>query len=576
MWNEMSTRWNWTFSVLSSMVLFGMGALLASSPPSGSSAGSNREKKAKALTADEILLVGVGDSLTHGTIDATNNITNSAHVYLQLVADSLGQVENVLFSQPFFDFSEERIFPFRTPTNLAISGADIFSIEGVRYFKRVGAAESFLDPELLSDEILPAFLSTNYDKVMYPINLWAGRTVSQIGAANWLVRDGASLTEATRAFVVFWAGNNDSSLAALGAGGSNPQFQPIPFTQVSGELKPILSILLGLGEAIGAVSFEPYSQQSIDRNLTEIGDFVSQLTRVLFRMKTETESAGIERDWFVLTLPYYNAVGYVFDSEDLEFYLQKLDPTYAVPASFVRVAEPGEPITDPLKGDRISLLTFGLMYALLSSGHSVDFVNEVLEVDGEQNDGLVMSELEQGIIVARIDQYNAALKSVAAALGPSVHVVDVGQFLNDVLTGQIDVTVDNVTFGRKWSRGSAFGLDGVHPSYIGHAIIANFLIEGINAAKGIGAPEIDLSSVLQTDPYIDRDGDGWVPGPGYPPSGITELLFFFRDPDDNDANVQASLPVDVWDRISDVLLGELLSNAAIVAEAERRGIALPK
>ena len=73
------------------------------------------------------------------------------------------------------------------------------------------------------------------------------------------------------------------------------------------------------------------------------------------------------------------------------------------------MAAPGAPIDDFFKGDRVSLLTFGFMYALLGTGYSVDYVNQVLEVDGHQRDGLVLSEEEQCFIMSRIDRYNNAI-----------------------------------------------------------------------------------------------------------------------------------------------------------------------
>jgi hypothetical protein len=97
----------------------------------------------------------------------------------------------------------------------------------------------------------------------------------------------------------------------------------------------------------------------------------------------------------------------------------------------------------------------------------------------------------------------------------------------------------------------------VHPGYTGHALIANMVLEGLNAGLGLNAPGYDLSTVMASDVYVDRDGDGWVPGPDYQPTGLTELLFLFRDPDDADPQVQVQLPDDVWDEISNVLLQEL-------------------
>ena len=77
----------------------------------------------------------------------------------------------------------------------------------------------------------------------------------------------------------------------------------------------------------------------------------------------------------------------------------------------------------------------------------------------------------------------------------------------------------------------------------------------MNELQEVPAPLYDLSEIMQHDPYVDNDGDGWVSGPQYEAKGLTELLFLFKDPDDSDATVQPELPVDVWTRISDIILG---------------------
>lgn len=517
------------------------------------------------------LVIGIGDSLTHGTMDATNNSTNTLNGFLQLVVDRLDDVTPLHFVQPLFDEQENRINPAIVPTNLAVDGADSFTVEGIRYYRRAGVDESFIDESLLSDKFLPSRLDDKYDKVMYPINLLARQPVSQIGSAKWLLRTGAPNVGIDRAIVMFWVGNNDSSLAALGGGGSNPEFQPIPFEQVAPELNPLLRLLFGFGRLVGEVSFEPYTPDSITRNLTDLQEFANQYQRLVNRLRLAYAFSPVETDLFLLTLPYYSAVGYLFDSDDIEYYLQKLDPAYTVPSTFKRVAPPGEPITDPLKGDRISLLTFGLMYALMSTGYSVDYVNEVLEQDGEQRDGLVLSEAESQFIRVRIDGFNAAIKATAESGGPSVHAIDVGQYLNDALTGKIEIIVDGRVLSRKWVRGGGFTLDGVHPGYTGQALIANFVLEELNNVLGLEASTYDLDEVSAGDPYVDRDGDGWAPGPSYEASGIAKLLFQFKDPDDGDAGVQAAMPPDIWDIISDILLRQILGIKAVSDEAARLG-----
>jgi len=76
-----------------------------------------------------VLFVGMGDSLTHGTMDATNNWVNTRSAYLQHLADALAFVLPIRFSQPYYGFREQRLRPFVVPTNIGIDGSDIFSLE---------------------------------------------------------------------------------------------------------------------------------------------------------------------------------------------------------------------------------------------------------------------------------------------------------------------------------------------------------------------------------------------------------------------------------------------------------------
>jgi len=534
-----------------------IGLASAAAPPAGSAAGTR------------VMLVALGDSLTHGTMNATNNQVNTVNAYLQKVADQLATVVDLRFKQPFYDFDEKRLKPFSIPTNHGIDGADSFTLEGLEYHKRIGTTEDVLSTGLLCDRPLLTKNADDYDKVLYPINLIAGSPLSQVDAAVWSLTQGARLQRAQKAIGVLWIGNNDSSTAALGNGGANPEVQPIPFDQVKSELKPALRYLLNFARSKGEVSFEPYSQAMIERNLTDVSDFTDQFDHLLNRLTTETAGSPADIDWLVFTLPYYSAVGYLIDSEDMEFYLRKFDPTYTVPPSFKRMTDP---INHPLDGDRVSLLTFGMMISLMGTGHSAAEVNAVLDDGGVQRDGIVLSEAEQRFIMARIDAFNLAIKNVSASYGPKVHVLDVGAFLNSRLAGDTPVIVGGRQLSRKWSRGSAFSLDGVHPGYTGQALIANYVLDQTNTLFGWNAPTYDLAAILATDPYVDQDGDGWVPGPHDPASGITQLLFLLTDPNDADATQQAQIPADVWDQISDILLKQVLGIASVEREARRVGI----
>ncbi len=517
-----------------------------------------------------VMFVGMGDSLTHGTMDATNNLVNTQNAYLQRLADALSVVLPIRFSQPYYGFREQRLRPFIVPTNIGIDGSDIFSLEGIEYYKRVGATESYVTEAYLCNSATPLTFQDDYDKVMYPLNRIAGKSVSQIDASLTLLKLHAEENPGAPALVLLWIGNNDTSLAALGAGGSNPSFLPLPVDAISKEITPALLELLEKGKSSGQLSFEPYSRQAIERNMTDIADFDRQFNHILSRLHQENPMPSGTATFCVLTLPYYSAVGYLFDSDDIEWYLKQIDPAYQVPPTFKRVAEPGQPITKPFSGDRVSLFTFACMYALMNSGYSAEQVNAILEKDGVQQDGLVLSEEEQQVIMSRIDAYNQIIRTAASAY-EDVVLIDIGPYLNSVLGGETAVTVSGKTLSRKWSRGSAFSLDGVHPGYTAQALIANQILSAIQQRFQVNVPLIDVEQVFASDPYIDRDGDGWVPGPDYPAHGLTELLFLFTDPNDQDFSVKAHLPPNFWRELSRILLKELLGIPGVKALQQMDG-----
>lgn len=485
-------------------------------------------------------LLAVGDSLTQGTRDATNNQYHLQNAYLQRVADRLVLVLPLKFSQAWLDVNGTRLNPLTVPTNLGVDGEDIFSVEGYEYYKRAVTSSNYISSDYLCDRLQPYLFTDLHDKVLYPINILAGKPVSQVDALIWHLNNRSG-----PAFVIFWVGNNDAALSTLGLGGKNPQYIPIPFDQIRDRLKPAVSYLLNYGLSRGVISFEPYTSVNIERNLTEIADFQAQLIRLVTRINLSR--SGVK--FFFLTYPYYQEVGYLMGREDLEFYLEgKLG--YAIPETF---------------NGRISLLTFLCLYELAREGE-FSRVGNVLT-----NDRLIMSPAESLIIKNRIDLFNTAVKSLSGR--PNTFILDIGDRLNQTFSSGLQVGSHLLT--RHWGRGGSFSLDGVHPGHTVHAHIANIILEAVNSATGLNAPLWDLASVLPSDPYFDFDGDGWVPGPGLAASGRTKILYLFRDCQEGvyGPTVIDTMPfADVWSLVSDALLEEILNISILRAEAERIGL----
>ena len=100
----------------------------------------------------------------------------------------------------------------------------------------------------------------------------------------------------------------------------------------------------------------------------------------------------------------------------------------------------------------------------------------------------VVDQQEIAFIKGKLDLYNTIIKQEAA--NRNVAVVDMYTFLNSLKSGGV---YDGVAVSSAFISGGAFGLDGIHPSDRGYAIVANEFINTINSAYGAKIPKIDIT-----------------------------------------------------------------------------------
>ncbi len=134
--------------------------------------------------------------------------------------------------------------------------------------------------------------------------------------------------------------------------------------------------------------------------------------------------------------------------------------------------------------------------------------------------GFVLDPTEIAAIQQRIDEFNAVIDAEAAAVGAVV--LDAASIFDTL--DQTGLTLFGVPLTTDY-LGGIFSLDGVHPSNIVHAFIANQIIQASNASFGTSIPEIgpiQLWLTLFSDPYVDKDNDGRVVG--RPLTGLMETL----------------------------------------------------
>jgi len=106
-------------------------------------------------------------------------------------------------------------------------------------------------------------------------------------------------------------------------------------------------------------------------------------------------------------------------------------------------------------------------------------------------DAEVLSASEAASIRAAIDAYNTTITSEAAARGAAL--VDLHGILTSIATNGFRFQGQVLTSA--FVTGGIFSLDGVHPNDLAHGIIANAMIDAVNAKFGSNIAHLDLSTL---------------------------------------------------------------------------------
>jgi lysophospholipase L1-like esterase len=100
----------------------------------------------------------------------------------------------------------------------------------------------------------------------------------------------------------------------------------------------------------------------------------------------------------------------------------------------------------------------------------------------------VLSAAEAAAIKAHVDAYNTTIRNVANEKGAAF--VDANSVLRNIATSGL--RIGGISYSSAFLTGGLFGYDGVHPTPLGYAYIANLFIDAINATYGGDIPEVDL------------------------------------------------------------------------------------
>jgi len=309
------------------------------------------------------------------------------------------------------------------------------------------------------------------DLLLRPIPDLAGQPVSPLEAARFV----AARSAGRPILFTLWIGNNDLLGAVTADGGS----------------------------ALTAVRIEAFLADAVAGH--DLATVRSQLTLIV-----ETLRAVPDSHLFIANLPETARIGFLLDRTDLE--------TLALfPAPDLSALPPGAAAGfGPFLTGIAPFL--GTDNATLNTA-----IAAVAAVDGN-----VLDAGEAALLNSRIAAINEHIRTLAEL--PGVTLVDAHGAFASLTAGA--TVVAGRPLGKTLGAGGAFSLDGIHPSHTGHALIANLFIVAMNETLGLGIPPLDLGAVQAADPFFDRDGDGFVPGPG--PAAVAPALLPLADCDDAD------------------------------------------
>ena len=159
-----------------------------------------------------------------------------------------------------------------------------------------------------------------------------------------------------------------------------------------------------------------------------------------------------------------------------------LEPVPGPGGEPVPLLGPGGPLTDA------DLVSFDAIDRLLEG----DGIPETMGGSGEPLPADVIRDAgEQAVVRAAIDAYNAAIAATAARHG--LAVVDVHAIVTAIAAGGLDVGGERLT--TEFLTGGLFSLDGIHPTCKGQGVVANALLDALEARYGVSFPRVSIAGL---------------------------------------------------------------------------------
>ena len=416
--------------------------------------------------------VTLGDSLTMGTQDAGLSREMQLNCYAYYIADQMGLSG---FQQPYVD-PPIGIPPYTEP--FTYSGGEI-----------TFPGQIELDLNYIITTIFPRLDNVSLSRPYDNLGVNGARLVNANGLGD--------LTEVTT-YTDTSSSNFFFDIVLRNLPVFNPDFGYTTLLEQAAMLEPDYVILW-----IGNNDVLNYLVDGGDGVITSEAEFTAELDRVIDQLQSTTEAEIIMAN--IPVNPDYLAYSHALDGAFVGGVPKLFDPTTLEAIDFGS-GEYIDLVTEEIPA-RL-LLTAAAAYIQAGAGIPHDLDSAKKEVLEREEYGLTvpdtytpipgkftLTSTEVGNIETAVGIFNG--KIALAATDAGIPLLDV-HTLFDPATFGAGGDYDGVgTIDFVLKPGAAdktiFSLDGVHPSNLGHAIIANEFIEVMNTEFSLSIPLIDLS-----------------------------------------------------------------------------------
>jgi lysophospholipase L1-like esterase len=179
-------------------------------------------------------------------------------------------------------------------------------------------------------------------------------------------------------------------------------------------------------------------------------------------------------------------------------------PFFTTLSAFTVSATTGQPLplvgaNGPLAPGDLVLLSAAGLIATTGTGipaGGVNYLNPSVPSNGQALDeSLILRAAEVSATQAVIAQLNAVVDSVSQR--PFVAKADFAGLLATI--SSTGLSLGGADYTNEFVTGGLFGLDGVHPNDLGYALIANTMIDAINARFGCFVPPVNALTYASTN-----------------------------------------------------------------------------